>query len=48
MRASGDDGYLVCSASAEQDALVALSDLVLDGPDAVAAWLTAWADALDA
>lgn len=48
MRASGDDGYLVCSASAEQDALVALADLVLEGPDAVAAWLTAWADALDA
>lgn len=48
MRSTGDEGYLVCSASAEQDALVELSDAVLDGPDAVAAWLTAWADALDA
>ncbi len=36
---------LVCSASGEQDALVAISDLVLDGPDAVAAWLTSLADA---
>lgn len=39
------DATLVCSASREQDALVALSDLVLDGPDAVAAWLTSLADA---
>ncbi|MEH3032572.1 MAG: trehalose-phosphatase [Aeromicrobium erythreum] len=37
---------LVCSASGEQDALVALADLVLDGPDAVAAWLTGLADSL--
>lgn len=44
LRAEGIDGYLVCSASAEQDALVPLSDLVLDGPDAVAAWLAGWAD----
>lgn len=48
VRDEGGEGVLVCSASAEQDALVALSDVVLDGPDAVAVWLTAWADALDA
>ena len=47
MRRDGGSGFLVCSASAEQDALVARSDLVLDGPDAVARWLTATADALD-
>lgn len=47
MRRDGGSGFLVCSASTEQDALVARSDLVLDGPDAVAQWLTATADALD-
>lgn len=46
LRAEGVAGYLVCSASEEQDALVERSDLVLDGPDAVAAWLMAWAQAL--
>lgn len=48
MRAEGLRGLLICSASAEQDALVARADAVLDGPDAIAAWLTAWADQLDA
>lgn len=46
LRATGHTGYLVCSASTEQDALVERSDLVLEGPDAVAAWLTGLADAL--
>lgn len=46
-RRDGGSGFLVCSASAEQDALVARADLVLDGPDAVAQWLTATADALE-
>ncbi len=46
LRADGVRGVLVCSASAEQDALVSRSDLVLQGPDAVAEWLTGWADAL--
>ncbi|MFD1859218.1 trehalose-phosphatase [Aeromicrobium camelliae] len=46
LRASGHWGYLVCSASAEQQALVPRSDLVLDGPDDIAAWLTELADAL--
>jgi len=48
MRANGIRGLLVCSASEEQDALVARADVVLDGPDEIAAWLTAWADALGA
>ncbi|MCR4513832.1 trehalose-phosphatase [Aeromicrobium sp. 50.2.37] len=47
LRHSGGDGVLVASASGEQDALVSRSDVVLPGPDGVAAWLTAWADALD-
>lgn len=46
LRAEGVDGMLICSASAEQDALVGRADLVLDGPDAVAAWLTELADEL--
>ena len=37
----------VCSASTEQDALVARSDLVLDGPDGIADWLGALADLVD-
>ena len=47
LRAGGVRGLLLCSASAEQDALVARADVVLQGPDAVAAWLTDWADQLD-
>lgn len=37
----------VFSASTEQDALVARADLVLDGPDGVADWLTELADLVD-
>ena len=44
LRASGIGGLLICSASAEQDALVAYADVVLDGPDAVADWLEELAD----
>ena len=47
LRARGITGLLVCSASDEQDVLVARSDLVLDGPDAVAVWLGGLADALE-
>ncbi|MCL3817712.1 trehalose-phosphatase [Aeromicrobium wangtongii] len=43
-RTHGGAGLLICSASEEQDALVARADLVLDGPDAVAEWLLALAD----
>ena len=39
LRATGITGLLICSASTEQDALVSLADVVLDGPDAVATWL---------
>lgn len=46
LKTEGITGLLICSASAEQDALVALSDLVLDGPDAVAKWLEKLADDL--
>jgi trehalose 6-phosphate phosphatase len=48
LRTRGLTGLLVCSASDEQDILVARSDLVLDGPDAVAVWLGGLADALEA
>lgn len=47
LRAEGVGGLLVCSASTEQDALVARADTVLDGPDAVAVWLTELADELE-
>ncbi|KQV75522.1 trehalose phosphatase [Aeromicrobium sp. Root344] len=44
LRENGVGGLLICSASAEQDALVAHADVVLDGPDAVADWLEELAD----
>jgi trehalose 6-phosphate phosphatase len=44
LRESGIGGLLICSASTEQDALVARADVVLDGPDAVADWLESLAD----
>lgn len=47
MRRSGIDGLLVCSASDEQTVLADRADLVLDGPDGVAAWLTGLADAIE-
>ncbi|MGI9157347.1 MAG: trehalose-phosphatase [Marmoricola sp.] len=39
LRASGMPGLLVCSGSEEQQALVALSDVVVDGPDGVLGFL---------
>lgn len=44
LRDEGLEVTLVASASAEQDALVELADVVLDGPGEVAAWLTQLAD----
>jgi trehalose 6-phosphate phosphatase len=44
LRADGMAGLLICSASTEQDALVTRADVVLEGPDAVAAWLEELAD----
>lgn len=46
LRSEGVGGFLICSASTEQDALVARADAVLDGPEAVAVWLTELADEL--
>jgi trehalose 6-phosphate phosphatase len=47
MRRNGLGGLLVCSGSEEQTALAERADLVLDGPDGVAAWLGDLADALE-
>ena len=46
LRDEGIEGLLVCSASYEEDALVKISDVILDGPTGVAGWLTELADAL--
>lgn len=46
LRDEGIEGLLVCSASYEEDALVQISDVILDGPAGVAGWLAALADAL--
>jgi len=48
LRDRGYSGFLVFSASSEQTALADRADLVLDGPDGVAAWLGQLADALEA
>jgi trehalose 6-phosphate phosphatase len=45
---SGVTGLLICSASTEQDALTELSDVVVDGPTDLAAWLNRLAERLDA
>jgi trehalose 6-phosphate phosphatase len=47
LREEGVQGLLVCSASYEEDALVEVSDVILDGPSGVAEWLEGLADALD-
>jgi trehalose 6-phosphate phosphatase len=46
LASSGVAGFLVCSASTEQDALTELSDVVVDGPPGLAAWLIALAERL--
>lgn len=43
LREEGTPGLLLCSASAEEDALHGLSDVVVEGPAGVAAWLRALA-----
>lgn len=48
LRTEGVAGLLISSASHEEDALIQASDLILDGPDGVAQWLTRLADSLDA
>ncbi len=47
LRDRGYSGVLVCSASAEQTALAERADVVVNGPDGVAAWLSRLADALE-
>jgi trehalose 6-phosphate phosphatase len=44
----GVAGLLVCSASTEEDALTELSDVIVDGPGGLAAWLNDLADQLGA
>jgi trehalose 6-phosphate phosphatase len=39
LRADGTPGLLICSASAEEDALRARADVVVEGPAGLAAWL---------
>jgi trehalose 6-phosphate phosphatase len=49
VRELGDDGVaglLVCSASNEEDALTELSDVIVEGPRGLAAWLNQLADRL--
>jgi trehalose 6-phosphate phosphatase len=44
---AGVVGLLVCSASTEEDALAELSDVIVDGPSGLAAWLNELAARLD-
>jgi trehalose 6-phosphate phosphatase len=46
LSSEGVAGFLVCSASTEEDALTELSDVVVDGPPGLAAWLTDLAERL--
>jgi trehalose 6-phosphate phosphatase len=46
LRAEGVPGLLVCSGSTEVTALAERADLVVDGPEGVAALLSALADEL--
>jgi trehalose 6-phosphate phosphatase len=46
LRDQGVPGLLVCSASTEEKALEQVSDLLVDGPAGVAAWLTDLAEAI--
>jgi trehalose 6-phosphate phosphatase len=43
---TGLAGLLVCSSSDEEDALTELSDVVVDGPQGFAGWLTELAEQL--
>ena len=47
MAAAGVTGLLVCSASNEEEALAELSDVIVDGPAGLAAWLTELAERLE-
>ena len=47
MATAGVTGLLVCSASNEEEALAELSDVIVDGPAGLAAWLTELAERLE-
>jgi len=47
MATAGVTGLLVCSASNEEEALADLSDVIVDGPAGLAAWLTELAERLE-
>ena len=44
LSSAGVAGFLVCSASTEEDALTELSDVIVDGPTGLATWLNKLAD----
>jgi trehalose 6-phosphate phosphatase len=46
LREQGIPGLLICSASQEEDALTTISDVIVDGPTGVAAWLNDLAEAI--
>jgi trehalose 6-phosphate phosphatase len=46
LAAAGVAGLLVCSTSAEEDALTELSDVIVDGPGGLASWLNELAERL--
>lgn len=48
LRTEGVTGLLVCSASHEEDALAAVSDVVVNGPTGVAEWLAGLAESIEA
>jgi trehalose 6-phosphate phosphatase len=48
LRGEGVPGLLICSGSHEEDALIELSDLIVEGPEGIADWLTRLADSLEA
>jgi trehalose 6-phosphate phosphatase len=48
LRGEGVPGLLLCSGSHEEDALIEMADLIVDGPEGVADWLTRLADSLEA
>lgn len=47
LRGEGVPGLLICSGSHEEDALRELADLIVDGPEGIAVWLTQLADRLE-
>jgi trehalose 6-phosphate phosphatase len=48
LRTAGIEGLLICAASHEEDALTEMADVVVEGPEGVAAWFDELAAALEA